>query len=163
MSGEAVCLRPLSERDLPRRAQWTSDAGLIAFMGADLNEEPPGSPDEQLASGLEWMRDRQRDGDALYAIEAAGEYIGDIDVHFVPRDRKAELTVFIGDRSQWGKGYGTESVRLVLDELASEPGVGRVEVDVPPGNDRGFAFWTRLGFEHVATDENGLRWLRRAC
>ncbi len=163
MSGDTVCLRPLSEQDLPRRAEWTSDAELIALMGADPNEEPPGSPDEQLASGREWMRERLRDGDALYAIEVAGEYIGDIDVHFAPGEQKAELTVFIGDRSQWGKGYGAESVRLVLDELASEPGVDRVEVDVPPGNERGFTFWTGLGFEHYATDDDGLRWLRRVC
>ena len=162
LTGNLVRLRPLLKPDLRRRAQWTADDELVAAMGADPTEEPFVSPQHEEQRNVDWLEDRQKAGDQLYAIEVNGRYIGDIDVEFFPEARKAQITVFIGDRAAWGKGYGTESARLVLQELAAEPEVDCVEVAVPKGNDRSLRFWQKLGFRQFKTDDDGTRWLRRS-
>jgi RimJ/RimL family protein N-acetyltransferase len=159
LTGTLVRLRPLREGDLRQRADWTSDAELVALMGADPSEEPFVSPEDEERRNGDWLADRQNLGDQLYAIEIHGRYIGDVDIEFFPQAHRAELTVFIGDRSAWGKGYGTETVRLVLDELRGRAGVNHAEVDAPRGNDRALAFWEKLGFRHYRTDDGGRRWL----
>ena len=102
------------------------------------------------------------EGNHADGIEVDGRYVGDIDVEYFPEAHKVEITVFIGDRTERGKGYGSESVRLVLEELRSEPGVDDVEVDAAKGNDRALGFWKRLDFQQCRTDDDGRRWFRRA-
>lgn len=94
-------------------------------------------------------------------LRRRADWTSDVDllVLFFPEARKAELTLFIGDRTAWGKGYGTESVQLALDALRAHTGIDRAEVDVPEGNDRALAFWEKLGFRHDRTDRAGSRWL----
>jgi len=162
VTGELVDLRPLSKAHLHRRAERTAHDELMSLMGADPTEEPFVSPEDEERRNVDWLRNRHEAGDRLYAIEVNGRYIGDIDVAFFPEAHKAEMTVFIGDRTEWGKGYGTESVRVVLEELRSEPGVDHVEIDVAKGNDRVLGFWKRLGFQQCRTDDEGRRWFRRS-
>ena len=117
--GDKVRLRPLADADLATRARWTADDELAILMGVDIEKEPFISREDELQGNREWLARRRRTGDAVYAIEVEGRYIGDIDIVIVPQERKAELCLFIGDRSQWGKGYGTETVELVLDASIS--------------------------------------------
>ena len=51
---------------------------------------------------LEWLRRRRESGGVLYAIEADGRYIGDIDIDVDQEEARAELTVFIGPHFQAG-------------------------------------------------------------
>ena len=162
LMGNLVRLRPLRKADLHRRADWTADDQLVGLMGADPKEEPFVSPEDEQQRNVDWLKDRQNNADQLYAIEVNGRYIGDIDIEFYPEARKAEMSVFIGDRTAWGKGYGTESVGLVLAELGTESAVDCVEVDVPKGNDRSLGFWEKIGFQQYQTDHDGRRWLRRS-
>lgn len=160
IAGQNVRLRPLTEADLRTRAEWTADEELAALMGVNLDDELLLPPSQQLGENRSWFAGRRQAGALLFAIEAEGRYIGDMDVTIQPRERKAELTLFIGDRSQWGKGYGTEAVGLVLGFLYSEKPVETVEVDVAPGNDRALRFWKKLGFEEFRTDAKGITYLQ---
>jgi RimJ/RimL family protein N-acetyltransferase len=163
LRGERVFLRPLDESDLPRRAEWTREPELMRLMlgpdaGRDTGEH---SHDEEVEENRRWFAGRRKTGVTPYAIEVEGAYIGDVDYDIFPEEGKAELTMFLGDRSAWGKGYGTEAVELVIDELFRDERVDMIDVDVVPGNDRAFAFWKKLGFVEDRVDEKGVRWLRR--
>ena len=160
LAGNVVHLRPLQAADMRRRTDWTADDELVSLMGVDPTKEPFISTEYEEQRDVDWLQDRLNAGDRLYAIEIDGHCVGDLDVVFFPDARKAEMTVFIGDRCAWGKGCGTESVRLVVQELRPEPSVDRVEVDVSRGNDRSLVFWENLGFQEYKTDNNGRRWLR---
>ncbi|MFQ6008323.1 MAG: GNAT family N-acetyltransferase [Candidatus Zixiibacteriota bacterium] len=160
--GDKVRLRPLADADLVTRARWTADDELAILIGVDIEKEPFISQEDELRGNREWLAQRRRAGDVVYAIEVEGRYIGDIDIIIIPQERKAELCLFIGDCSQWGKGYGTETVELVLDALFSGEPVDTIQVDVPATNDRAFRFWQKLGFKEYSTDEEGTRYLRRS-
>ena len=158
--GQKVRLRPLCKADLPTRALWTADDELAALMGVNVEEEPFISPEHELQENVQWLCGREKAGATVYAIEARGHYIGDIDVTVTAKERKADLSLFIGDRSEWRKGYGSETVRLVLEDLVSRDIADMVEIEVALGNDGSFAFWNKLGFREYLRGENGKRWLR---
>ncbi len=148
IEGKRVQLRPLTREDLPTRACWTADDELAHMMGVDTAAEPFVSPEEELRGNHEWFAQRLRANALLYAIEVQGRYIGDIDLTIDPKAHEAVLSVFIGERSQWDKGYGTESLQLLLNSLASD---GRARVvlatTVAKCNPRAHHFWQKLGFQ----------------
>ncbi len=79
-----------------------------------------------------------------------GRHIGncmyyDIDV---PR-RQAELGIVIGDRSYWGKGYGTDAVITVLDHAFSETELERIYLHTLVDNIRAQRAFSKAGFETV--------------
>ena len=46
--------------------------------------------------------------------KASGKHIGNIKIgHIHPVHRHADVGIIIGDKASWGKGYATESLRLV--------------------------------------------------
>jgi RimJ/RimL family protein N-acetyltransferase len=143
-----------------RRAEWTTDDDLMSLMGANPAEEPLMSQQVEERRNIEWLRERRRAGDRLYAIEFTGRYVGDVDVEFFPGTHNAEMTVLIGERSARGRGCGTETVRLIMKELQKQEGVENVQVDVAGGNDRALHFWRNLGFRQHGTDGGGRSWLR---
>ena len=163
LRGRHLVLRPLGEDDLSRRARWTADRELQLLMGSHVNDERTmgRSHEEELDANRAWLAGRLKSGTTPYAVEVDGVYIGDIDYGIYPEEGKADLTVFLGDRSAWGKGYGTEAVNLIIDEIFRDGRIEFIEVDVVPRNERAFAFWKKLGFAEHGVDEKGLHWLRR--
>ncbi|HUW30287.1 MAG TPA: GNAT family protein [Planctomycetota bacterium] len=163
LTGSKVRLRPLTHDDLPTRALWTADDERAVLMGVDVEAEPFVSHEDELRGNHEWLDGRVRAGGIVLAIEAGGRYVGDIDITTIQRERRAELSLFIGDRSAWGKGYGTETVELVLGELFAGEDVDAVDIDVAPGNERSLRFWRKLGFEEIPAnaEEEGIRRLHR--
>ena len=160
LTGSKVRLRPLTHDDLPTRALWTADDELALLMGVDIAAEPFVSPEDELRGNHEWLDGRVRAGGIVLAIEVEGRYVGDIDITTISRERRAELSLFIADRSSWGKGYGTETVELVLGELFAGKEVDAVDVEVASGNARSARFWRKLGFEVISTDADGKLFLR---
>ena len=162
MHGESVILRPLRPADMPARAKWHADPELSALMGASSEDETSENDVGDLVQQhRQWLKRRQNSGTRPYAIEADGRYIGDIDFGIYPEQKKADLTVCIGDRSQWGKGYGTAAVELMITEIFRDEGIDYIEVDVAPCNDRALRFWNKLGFSGCRLDDSGTRYLRR--
>lgn len=151
--GQKVRLRFLRQADLEQRAVWTADDELAVLMGVDIEAEPFVSQEEEVKGNHAWFAGRQRAGAVLYAIEVDGRTIGDIDITIDSAEHRAELSVFIGDRSQWGKGYGTEAVELVLDALRVSEGVRTVVIGVPHANTRSHRLWRKLGFTAFDRDE----------
>ena len=63
--------------------------------------------------------------------------------------RTAEFVIFIGERDVWGRGYGTETTRLVLDYGFTAPGLHSILLRVYDFNARGIRAYTHAGFREV--------------
>ena len=59
----------------------------------------------------------------------------------------AWLTIGIGDRANWGKGYGYEAMHLVLNYAFQEPNHYRIQLTVFAYNERAIALYEKLGFQ----------------
>jgi RimJ/RimL family protein N-acetyltransferase len=69
--------------------------------------------------------------------------------------RCTDMTIIIGEKDAWGKGYGTESGRLLLDYAFERLGFHRVSVGVVALNERALRFWEGLGFKKEGIERDG--------
>ena len=71
--------------------------------------------------------------------------------------------VGIGERELWGKGYGTDAMRVVLRFAFTELNLNRVTLDVFEYNPRAVRSYEKAGFKHEgrhrgALNREGKRW-----
>ncbi|MGZ7444140.1 GNAT family N-acetyltransferase [Paenibacillus sp. TH7-28] len=62
------------------------------------------------------------------------------------KNRNAECIIDIGDKEYWGKGYGTEALKLLLDYGFLELNLHRVSLRVFSFNDRAINMYEKIGF-----------------
>ena len=68
-------------------------------------------------------------------------------VHIDYKNRNAECIIDIGDKESWGKGYGTEALKLLLDFGFLELNLHRVSLRVFSFNGRAIKLYEKLGFQ----------------
>lgn len=79
-----------------------------------------------------------------------GRHIGNCMYYDIDRDkRQAELGIVIGDRSCWGKGYGTDAVMTVLGHVFTETDLERVYLHTLTDNKRAQRAFSKAGFKPV--------------
>ncbi len=89
-----------------------------------------------------------------YAIEVAGTHIGFCGVYNVTQN-EAELSITIGRKDYWGKGYGADVVNQLTELCFNSLGVKRVYLKVLPSNARAIKCYEKCGFTrsgHLALD-----------
>jgi RimJ/RimL family protein N-acetyltransferase len=70
----------------------------------------------------------------------------DLEVNYWPQ-RDAWLAIGIGQRDDWGRGYGTDAVRLLLRYVFAELNLERVTLNVFAYNERAVRSYLKAGFE----------------
>ena len=79
-----------------------------------------------------------------------GRHIGNCMYYDInPAERQAELGIVIGDRSYWGKGYGTDAVVTVLHHVFSQTDLKRVYLHTLNDNKRAHRAFEKAGFQPV--------------
>lgn len=63
------------------------------------------------------------------------------------RNRNAECIIDIGDKEAWGKGYGAEAMKLLLDFGFLEMNLHRISLRVFSFNSRAIKLYEKLGFQ----------------
>ena len=149
--GERIFLRPFSRDDLPYIQKWSGDAELRRLIG----EVAPMSR----ADTEKWYRELLVDKDRVWfaiVLKKGDRVIGEAGLLRMFRPwRNTDMTIIIGEKDEWGKGYGTEAGRLLLDYTFRQLGFHRISIGVVGFNKRALRFWENLGFkkEGVERDE----------
>lgn len=112
VAGDRVYLSHFEKADAPLLAGWLSDLAVTTPLGAI--GQVFGVEDEE-----EWIDRVRRDkfNPNFSVVLRDGQIlIGSIGLKFVEARRgTAELGICIGEKSAWGKGYGAEAIRLLVD------------------------------------------------
>ena len=151
LTGRKVYLRPFGRGDLPYIQKWSSDAELRRLIG----EVAPMSR----AESEKWYKELLRDKDRIWFVIVLKEgdlVIGEAGLLRMFRPwRNTDMTIIIGEKDAWGKGYGTEAGHLLLDYAFNRLGFHRISIGVVGFNKRALRFWESLGFkkEGVERDE----------
>jgi RimJ/RimL family protein N-acetyltransferase len=146
--GERVALGPLSRALLPRYQAWMNDVATQGWAGFPARPEP--FTDERMA---QWYERAATDQERLwFTVYETGAWravgfcvLRDID----HRHRTAEFGLTIGDRSDRGKGYGTEAVTLLLDLAFTGLGLHNVQLQVYEFNRAGLRAYQKAGFKEI--------------
>jgi RimJ/RimL family protein N-acetyltransferase len=149
--GGRILLRPFSKRDLPHIQRWSADAELRKLIG----EVAPMSGAEAEKFYKELRADKGRVWFVI-VLKRNGRVIGEAGLLRMFRPwRNTDMTIIIGEKDAWGKGYGTEAGHLLLDYAFNRLGFHRISIGVVGFNKRALRFWESLGFkkEGVERDE----------
>ena len=143
--GERIRLRHTEREDLPFFVEWLNDPdvrrGLMLHLPLSIAEE------EQW---FENMLTSPQDERPL-VIEAKTEddwtMIGNSSFHNLDwRNRNAELGIFIGEKSYWDRGYGTEVMRLLLKHGFNTLNLHMIYLRVYEDNRRAIRAYEKAGF-----------------
>lgn len=92
--------------------------------------------------------------------KSSGKHIGNIklgNIHWI--HRHAELGILIGDKSAWGKGFGADACRMLVEYAFTKLNLHKVWLAVFSNNTGAIQLYRKLGFveegnlkEHVFSD-----------
>ena len=143
--GERVRLRHTEKEDLPLFVEWLNDPdvrrGLMLHLPLSIAEEQ---------QWFETMLTSPQDERPL-VIEAQNDdgwrMIGNSSFNNLDwRNRNAELGIFIGDKSSWDRGYGTEVMRLLVKHGFTTLNLHLIYLRVYENNHRAIRAYEKAGF-----------------
>ena len=142
--GALVQLTALRKDDASTMAGWTNDSEFLR-----LADSRPAYPRDE-AAAVERMEEQRKASDAFHfgiRLVDTEELIGNVGIEGIEWPHgTAWISIGIGDRTRWGKGYGYEAMQLVLDYSFRELNLHRVQVTVFGYNERAVALYEKLGF-----------------
>jgi diamine N-acetyltransferase len=146
--GEKVALGP-NRRDLiPTYQRWYNDFAVLRTLRIP---RPSTLEEMQTKYEAEVAEELQRreitftiyDRATLFPIGRAG--LGDLDY----RDRRGGFGLEIGEADYRGRGYGTETIRLVLDYAFTALGLHNVSLETWEYNLAGQRAYAKAGFREI--------------
>lgn len=150
IESKRLLFRALAPEDAtPEYLTWLNDPVVLRFRG------PKAFPStmESLKAYLAGLGSR---GDLLLAIclKDSGRHIGNITLNSILWvHRSAELSMMVGARDTWGKGYGKEAIAAVTGHAFQNMGLDRVWAESPNPAFNGAVKslgWTREGIKREA-------------
>lgn len=141
LRGEKVLLRAMKQEDAQRQWEFANDVEYEVLGGGD-----PWKP-QSLAQVQTQFESRMHSGETHFAIEADGKYIGSCGLfHFDQTARTCELGIGIGDHDYWGRGYGRDALRVLLDYAFRLRNLHKVWLQVHAVNERAIRAYRACGF-----------------
>lgn len=149
--GQRVYLRPLEREDLLLVRRWANDPEIRRLTG-EVNPMSRAGADE-------FLERVKNDRDRVWFIVALKEndrVIGEAGLlrMFHPW-RTTDLSLIIGEKDAWGRGYGREAILLLLDYAFGCLSFHRVAVGVVGFNQRAIRFYEKVGFEREGVQRDG--------
>ena len=91
-----------------------------------------------------------------YAIYVAQSFVGSIEFYDLnERPHQAVLGILIGEKTLWGKGYGTVAVRLALELIFQVHQFERITLQTLDHNARARGSFERVGFHLTGLADAG--------
>jgi diamine N-acetyltransferase len=143
IEGEKVALGPLTREIIPLLVRWRNDF----YVQRTFATPRPATIEAATASYERWAT---AENDYWFAIyeRATWRLIGHTDLFNVDwRGRTCEFGILIGEADCRGKGYGTETARLMLDYAFTALGLHSVMLTTDSFNLAGQGAYRRAGFK----------------
>jgi len=145
--GDRIRLRHVEREDLPQFVEWLNDPEV--YQGLSMHTPLSMAEEEN------WFENILKGpiDERPLVIEAMEDdewrVIGNSGFHNLDwRSRNAELGIFIGDKTYWDQGYGTEVVKLLLRHGFSTLNLHRIYLRVFEDNPRAIRSYEKAGFVH---------------
>ena len=128
--------------------RWRMDSGFHRLYDAD---PPRPYTQGQVKEWIEKMLEKQGSEMVWFSIHSLADdrLIGELvleNLQSVHRD--GWVAIGLGERDCWGKGYGTEAMRLALRYAFLELNLYRVSLTVFDYNERAIRSYEKAGFRH---------------
>jgi RimJ/RimL family protein N-acetyltransferase len=156
---------PDADRDAEIVSKWSHDPEYLRLLSADIAK--PLSPFQIKKQYEDWEKDAEKQRNQFnFAVHLKGDdrLIGFTRLFRIEWTHgTAALQIGIGDRSDRGKGYGTEALRMLLRYAFDEINLYRLAATTAEYNTGAIRFFERAGFvvevrRRQAIQRDGKRW-----
>ena len=142
-------MRSMSDKDAAPYVEWLRDPDIAALLRA---RKVPSA--KERAEQLRVLNSSSNDLVAGIEIKDTAKLIGTIGLRDINwRKGLAELAIFIGDKKEWNKGYGTEAMKLLIDIGFKKLGLEKIQLRVNPSNVRARHIFQKAGFKEKTADK----------
>lgn len=149
---EPVYLRSLESSDLDLCYQWHSDKSLYETLWGPFHYVSRQSVASWLDRKIAYSNEEMNF--AMCARET-GKHIGNIYLRSINWIcRHAELSIFIGEQAERGKGFGQSAVRQLVFYAFNDLGLNKVYLDVLADNHPAIHIYEKCGFRVEGTLKN---------
>jgi RimJ/RimL family protein N-acetyltransferase len=163
--GELVRLSAFDHEELGKAyAAWTRDSELQRLFDSRASALHSAKAS---ADFFEKMIKENSPADHLFSIRTLEDnrLLGDIGLNVINDwgSRDSFVGLGIGNREDWGKGYGTDAMKIILRFAFTELNLRRVTLTVFEYNPRAIRSYEKVGFQHEgrmrgALLRDGKRW-----
>jgi len=146
LRGKRVRLRPIQLADAEAATRWSADREVVHWL--HRSEDGP----EHLSRTAIEQKIRSVLADPTeicFMIEADdGVAIGDIGLLGIHPHGRAELSIRLGEKAYWSRGFGTDAIRTLLAFAFGALALRRVTLITDADNARGIRCYEKCGFRH---------------
>lgn len=149
LEGSTVYLRPLMKEDVPFLYQWMNDPSVRHLTG----ETRPSSLQD-----IEQSIEAKRPDRVWFAIvrKEDDRIIGETGLlRMFPEWGTTDMSIIIPEEASRGRGYGTETMRLMLTYAFGYMNFNRVAIGVVGFNEKALRFYEKVGFVKEGIQEEG--------
>ena len=143
--GDKCYLSPINLEDAEQYTEWLND--LEVSKNLVVSSQSIGLDKEKMI-----LEDMIKRGNQIFAIIdiKTDKLIGNCSLFTIEHEhRKAEFGIFIGDKSYWGKGFGTEATELILDYGFNILNLHNILLKVYNFNKKAIHCYEKAGFHYI--------------
>ena len=140
--GDRIYLSPRNSEDVEKFTEWLNDFETTDYTGRSA-----------IVTTLEGERkylEENSNPEATFVIVTLEDdkMIGTVSLEHIDWiNRTATLGIFIGDKEFRSKGYGTESIRLILEYGFKYMNLYNIKLDLMEFNERALKCYKKCGFK----------------
>lgn len=147
---ERLCLKEHTNDNLKKLYKWFNDEELAYYNDNEPYEQ------QDLSAIKKYLENRlllcgfkdNKDIIHLGIHKKEGDLIGYCMIAHIDRfNKKCKIGLTLGEKKEWGKGYGKEVIKALLDYCFSEIKMNRVEVEIYSINKRSIKLFEEFGFK----------------
>ena len=143
-SGEKVRLREYRREDVKTAQRFMNDSEIMKFLRPNVPYL------YKLEDEQKWFERVSSTNDTYtFAIETLNDnrYIGGCGVEKVDwKNSVVTVGIFIGDKDYWGKGYGTDAMKILIRFIFEQMNINKVNLHVYSFNERAMKSYKKCGF-----------------
>jgi len=144
LAGKKCYLSPIDLADTEKFTEWMNDLEVTINLGPIYHMAVNADSERK------FLDDLAKGHNYSIVDMATGALIGSCGFHEIDHlNRAGEVGIAIGDKGLWGKGYGTEAMRLLLDYGFRALNLHSVLIRVFPFNERAIRCYEKLGFRII--------------
>jgi len=142
--GENLMLRPVELSDVnDDYVRWMNDADVNRFMETRFRAQSRKDVEGYVTSMIE------KANVYFFAIllQDKAKHIGNIKLEVTsPIHRRGEISLFVGEKGHWGKGFASEAIRLVKDFGIKDLGLHKLTAGCYSDNQGSARAFEKAGF-----------------
>lgn len=154
LSSERLIYEPLSLKHLSNNyVKWLNDKHVNRYMES--------GGDYSIKKLEKYLINQERKKMFFWAIKLKknGKHIGNIKIDPIcKKNESGEYGIMIGDKSEWGKGYGAESSKRIIKYCFDDLNLFKINLGVNIKNQKAIKLYESLGFvEYIDQNETSIK------